>query len=494
MGLEIDRASFGDDDYADFAARLRDDVAALRVLLARPDFGAGPQTFGAEVEFSLVGDDGRALPINRRVLLESLDPRLCPELDRFNLEYNATPVALAGRPFSTLRAELQSALEQIGVVAARHGARIALTGILPTLQEDDLGAGAITDLMRYRALSAGLRRLRSASFRIDVSGDEHLALECDDVTMEGANTSCQVHLRVAPADFAATFNAAQMAAAPVLAAATNSPIFLSRLLWRETRVALFGQAVDYRMEGPGWRPSRVSFGHGWVRDGAAELFAESVALHSPLLPVVSEEDPLAVLKAGGIPELGELRLHHGTVWSWNRAIYDPSDGGHLRIEMRCLPAGPTCVDMTANAAFLIGLTLGLMPDMPRLLPAMPFRLAHDNFYRAAQHGLDAILLWPSVEPPSPLALRAPDLIERLLPVAQTGLVAAGVAQGEAEEFLGVIAERVRRGRTGACWQRASLRAHERRTGRPQALAAMFEEYLNNAATRRPVSEWACDER
>jgi hypothetical protein len=54
-----------------------------------------------------------------------------------------------------------------------------------------------------------------------------------------------------------------------------------------------------------------------------------------------------------VPALEELRLHQGTVWRWNRAIYDPAEGGHLRIEMRALPAGPTVIDMLANAAFLL---------------------------------------------------------------------------------------------------------------------------------------------
>jgi hypothetical protein len=53
------------------------------------------------------------------------------------------------------------------------------------------------------------------------------------------------------------------------------------------------------------------------------------------------------------------------VWRWNRAIYDPASGGHLRIEMRALPAGPTVIDMLANAAFLIGLSLWLAEQDPR---------------------------------------------------------------------------------------------------------------------------------
>jgi hypothetical protein len=95
-----------------------------------------------------------------------------------------------------------------------------------------------------------------------------------------------------------------------------------------------------------------------------------------------------------VPAPEELRLHQGTVWRWNRAIYDPADGGHLRIEMRALPAGPTVVDMLANAAFLLGLTLALAPDAATITRRFAFQQAHHNFYRAAQFGLGAELAWP----------------------------------------------------------------------------------------------------
>ena len=75
------------------------------------------------------------------------------------------------------------------------------------------------------------------------------------------------------------------------------------------------------------------------------------------------------------------------------AGHDDAHGGHLRIEMRALPAGPTAVDMVANAALFIGLAEGLRPQVDTLLPALPFSLAEYNFYRAAQHGLEARLVW-----------------------------------------------------------------------------------------------------
>src|SRR6185295_167540 len=172
--------------------------------------------------------------------------------------------------------------------------RVTTIGILPTLRAADLEAGALTDLPRFRALSAGIRRLRRAPFQVAIDGEDPLTLSCDDVTLEGANTSLQLHLRVAPDAFARTYNAAQIATAPVLAAAGNSPLFLGHRLWEETRVALFRQATDDRHDpSVEWRPARVSFGHGWVRHGALELFTESVLQHAPLLPIVSAEDALA---------------------------------------------------------------------------------------------------------------------------------------------------------------------------------------------------------
>ena len=191
--------------------------------------------------------------------------------------------------------------------------------MLPTLTQAHLGTGAITDTARYRALGNGLQRLRGGPFQVRISGAEPLELATGEISLEGANTSFQVHMRVAPGDFSRVYNAVQLATAPVLAVAGNSPTFLGHRLWEETRVALFKQSVEDRDgRGPRRRPPRTSLGTGWLRDGALELFTESVRLHEPLLPLVSETHPQDP------PRLDELRLHQGTVWRWNRAVYDPA--------------------------------------------------------------------------------------------------------------------------------------------------------------------------
>jgi gamma-glutamyl:cysteine ligase YbdK (ATP-grasp superfamily) len=491
MGLEIAVDAFDEPAYAEFSARLREDLAALELLCARPGFGRGPTTIGAELELHLVDAQGRPSPLNRAVLARTVDANATLEIDRFNLELNTSPLLLDADVFTRLASQLDSGLREVRRAAAPFGVRVVPIGILPTLEETDLRSSALTNSHRYRALSAGIRRIRNEPFDVVIEGIDRVHVTSDDVALEGANTSFQVHLRVDPDRFASTFNAAQIATGPVLAATANSPLFLQRRLWDETRIALFRQSVDHRVdpiEGD-WRPARVSFGHGWVRRDALELFEENVLLYAPLLPVIGRESPVDVVRAGGVPALDELRLHQGTVWQWNRAVYDAAAGGHFRIEFRALPAGPTVDDMVANAAFMLGLTLALLPDADELVNEMTFGQARRNFYDAARFGLDAELLWPCCTAPSPRPIPARDLVRMLLPLAREALVACGIAREGATRHLDVIARRVERGVTGARWQRAKFESLAARGSPREAARMMLDEYMARSLEGLPVSEW-----
>ncbi len=252
---------------------------------------------------------------------------------------------------------------------------------------------------------------------------------------------------------------------------------------------MFKQSVDDRQShGPRRRLARTTLGTGWLRGGALELFTESIRLHQPLLPVVG-----GLKLSGGAgwqpPPLDELRLHQGTVWRWNRAIYDPALGGHLRIEMRALPAGPTVIDMLANAAFLIGLSLWLAGQDQQWTYALPFERADHGFYRAAQQGLSAQLSWPAGHRDQMRTVAAAKLVAELVPAARQGLLQAGVTAAEADRLLEVISGRTASGQTGAVWQRATLAAAKRRHDRERALAVMLDRYLQYAETGRPVHTW-----
>jgi len=445
VGTDIDQEDFDDRDYARFAERLEECLSTLGQLLGRPGFGTGPASVGAELELFLVDGAARPLPDNQAIRAAAADPRVSVELDRFNLELNATPVQLAGRPFAALGGELNVLLDHVADSAKDHAGRVAVIGILPTLSRADLGPGMITEVPRYRALNTGLRRLRQDRFRIQIAGDDPLELASDDVGLEGANSSFQVHLRVDPADFTRTYNAVQLATAPVLAVSGNSPTFLGHRLWDETRIALFKQSVDDRNRGgPRRRPARTALGTGWLRGGPLELFTESVRLHQPLLPALGQPPLLA---PGGLAP--------------------PLD----------------------NAAFLIGLSLWLAGQDQQWTYALPFERADHGFYRAAQYGLSARLTWPARQRDQTRTITAAKLVPELVPAARQGLLQAGVTAEEAEGLLEVIAARAATGQTGAAWQRATLAAAERRHNRERALAIMLDRYLQCAQTGLPVHTW-----
>jgi hypothetical protein len=490
MGAEIQRRRFEERDYERFGERLRECVRALGLVLERPGFGEGETTIGAELELHLVDADGRPSPTNRTVLERVQDPRVTLEIDRFNLEVNANHCPIAGRPFTFLHDQLRSATSSVRAAAADHGVRVAMIGILPTIEPGDLGPAAITDGHRYAALAEGIHRARRGAVPLRIGGDDLLELHTDDVSFEGANTSFQLHLRVSPNAFARTYNAAQLAAAPALAVSTNSPLFFGKRLWEETRIALFRQSADDRpdAEPDDWRPARVSFGHGWVRRSALELFTEAVALHEPLLPLIDEgESPQAVVEAGRVPALRELRLHCGTVWRWNRAVYDDAAGGHLRVEMRALPAGPTLCDMVASAAFSLGLTLGLAPRVDDLLDSLTFGQARRNFYQAARFGLACDLIWPQSARTE--LVPGTTLIRSLLPVARAGLLSASVEPGEADAWLALIEERLEQRVTGSLWQRAAFERASRSGNARVAARSMLERYMALSDEGRPLAQW-----
>ena len=492
MGQKIDLRVFSEADTQAFQQCLLDNLSALKQLLARPNFGQGASSIGAELEMYLVDKKGRPVMLNKEVLERSGHPQLALELNRYNVEFNHSPVSSSGTPFSQIEQEMLFALAHVTEQLEPEQASALPIGILPTLKRSDFGDHAMTDEARFIALTQALQQQREGMFCIKIEGDPPISLRAHDVTLEGANTSMQVHFRVNPDSFANTFNALQLMTPVVVGMAANSPFMLGHKLWHETRIPLFKQAIDGRSHEECNRelPSRVDFGTGWVREGAYELFAEMVRLYEPIFPICSDEDALEVVASGGVPELHELRLHSGTVWPWNRAVYDPQDGGHLRIEMRSLPAGPTPCDMVANAAFSLGAAKGLQSQMDEIIPAMPFSTLANNFYQAAKKGINAELMWPLLDQPGKLRkIPIKEIAKSLIPVARAGLDELGVDSAEADYYLGIMQKRIESGVNGAVWQRREYLRLCRRTNSSQALSRMVQNYMNFSAQNQPVSTW-----
>ena len=187
-----------------------------------------------------------------------------------------------------------------------------------------------------------------------------------------------------------------MLAGPQLAWGEQPVLHGSSQLWAETRIELFTQAADTRPEelrNQGVRP-RVFFGERWITS-IFDLFEENTRYFQAMLPELDDEDPQAAFDAGRAPKLEEMRLHNGTIYRWNRPIYDLVDGrAHLRVENRVLPAGPTIVDTLANAAFYYGALRTLAGEDRPVWSRMAFATAAENFHNGARDGIDAVLFWP----------------------------------------------------------------------------------------------------
>ncbi|HET8662188.1 MAG TPA: glutamate--cysteine ligase, partial [Micromonosporaceae bacterium] len=312
------------------------------------------------------------------------------------------------------------------------------------------------------------------------------------IAPEAACTSVQFHLQVSPDEFAHYWNAAQSIAGVQVALGANSPFLFGRELWSETRIPLFALATDTRSEeikSQGVRP-RVWFGERWITS-VFDLFEENVRYYPALLPICTDEDPVAVLAGGQTPKLGELRLHNGTIYRWNRPVYDVVDGlPHLRVENRVLPAGPTVADVVANGAFYFGVVRMLADAERPVWSQMSFSAAEENFLNAARHGINASVYWPGMGylPVTELVLR------RLLPLAYEGLDRWGVHPQERNRLLRIIEQRCLAERNGASWQVDTLHKLENGAGmgRTEALREVLRRYIGHMHSNVPVHEWPTD--
>src|SRR5262249_9528627 len=138
------------------------------------------------------------------------------------------------------------------------------------------------------------------------------------------------------------------------------------------------------------KEARVSFGTRWLKNSVTEIFREDIARFRTLVGTELDEDPMAMLDRGQIPQLKALRLHNGTIYHWNRACYGVMEAKpHLRIENRIMPAGPSVVDEVANGAFWFGIMAELGARDFDVTQHMEFDQAGANFYAAAREGLGA---------------------------------------------------------------------------------------------------------
>lgn len=470
MGQEIDSSEFTAADFDAFAERLRQETELLGQWFREGAFDEGPPTGGLELEACLV--DARAQPagLSEPLLAALQDPLVVPELANFNLELNGTPQPLEGHALSRLAQETAATWQRCRAEADKLGARMVMIGILPALQPEHLTLASMAPRRRYRALNDQIFRVRRGRpFRLHIAGHDELSLQHEDVMLESAATSFQIHLKVRAADSARLYNASMILAAPMVAVSANSPFLFGCDLWAETRIPLFEQSVAV---GGNDQTKRVTFGLRYLQRSILECFEDNLT-HFPVLLPQTMDQPRA--------DLAHLRLHNGTIWRWNRPLigFDASGRPHLRVEHRVVPAGPTLPDMIANAALYFGAvhTLATDPEPPE--GRLAFSQARANFYSAAQGGLSARIHWMdgNVAPVTEI------IRHQLLPAARRGLERLGIHSSEIRDWLGIIARRVETSQTGAAWQRAYVERHDA-DGEQLTLA-----YLERQDSGLTVDQW-----
>ena len=487
MGQDVE-PKLGPEAIRMFTRALLRDLQALDRILAEGLIESGVRRFGAEQEMFLVDHGCRPAPVAVEVLERLEGEAFTTELARFNIEANLLPHVLEGRCFSAMHQEVDQLVDQVRGAAAKEGAQVVLTGILPTLSKSDLSLDNITPRARYYALNEAMHQAGQGAFRLRIQGTDELMIEHDSVMLEACNTSFQVHLQVTAEEFAPFYNAAQTVTAPVLAAAANSPLLFGRRLWAETRIALFQQSLDTRGTDLHMREmsSRVRFGERWIESSVSELFQDDVAAFQVLLAQDVTEDPIAVLDEGGIPRLQALQLYNSTVYRWNRPCYGVGGGKpHLRIECRTLPAGPTTTDEMANAVFWIGSVLGLAKRYPDLTERIDFDDVKGNFLAASRLGLRAGLNWLDGEAGGADRL----ILDTLLPIAEEGLSDYPIEKDDVDKYLGVIRERVEANVTGSSWATRSLRNLKNAGTRGERLAALTASTVRQQESGTPVARW-----
>jgi hypothetical protein len=469
MGQEIGTIHYSSSELEAFAARLQEETLLLEEMLAAGAFDDHSYVTGFELEAWLLDHNLFPAPINQ-VFLERMDsPLVVPELSRFNIELNGTPQQLQGDALRRIETELEASWRRCLEVAHDLEATLILIGTLPTIRNSDLCMANISQMKRYHALNTQILKARGGRpIPLEITGRETLKLSHDDVMLEAATTSFQVHLQTPLQEFTRHFNASIILSAPIVAAAANSPYLFETSLWEETRIPLFEQSVD---TGSGVEERRVCFGSGYL-DAPDAFFRENLTRYPVLLPIRFEEDAR---------KLAHLRLHNGTIWRWNRPLVGNDRHGqpHLRIEHRVLPAGPSIADMIANAALYLGATRFLATQRQPPEAELGFEQARSNFYAAAKDGLAASVQWLDGA-----AYNVRDLLlDEVLPMAHEGLRQLGVNEDDRDYYLGILRARIGSGQNGAAWQRIYIETHGRDFFR------MTAAYLQHQRSGMPVHQW-----
>jgi gamma-glutamyl:cysteine ligase YbdK (ATP-grasp superfamily) len=469
MGQEIESSFFTEAELAHFKRQLLEETELLQSYFDQSFFTKQGYKAGFELEAWLLDSSNHAAPDNEAFLASLDDKNVVPELATFNFEVNGDPAILENDALERMYQDLLKTWKHCAEIARARDEKILMIGILPHLRESDLNMDNMSGMSRYKALNRQILKMRDFKpLHLHITGKDEMDTVKNDVMLEAATTSFQIHFQIPMEESVNVFNATLIASAPMVAISANSPYLFGKDLWDETRIPLFEQSVE--IGGPGKR--RVCFGYGYLQESLMECFVENLAEYPALLPLVNDAPP---------EKLAHLKFHNGTIWRWNRPLidFDKNNKPHLRIEHRVVSAGPSISDCFANAAFYYGLSHGMTLRYDKVADCIEFKATKNNFYECARYGLNASVTWIDGR-----VLKVDDLIiDELIPIATEGLQDLGIDDNNIKHWLGIIQGRAESNQNGAHWQRAWVAKHG------HDMEAMVNRYYELQQSEQPVHEW-----
>ena len=215
MGEEVSAQSYTREQRQRYREKVRQNLDVFERMLSQSHFEFDRPMTGLEIELNLVDEHYQPRFANAEVLEEIADPGYQTELARYNIELNVQP-----RPCPRRRTRARGRAEGLAQQRRRGRAetRCAHRG-RRNPAHDHAGAlpGRVDQRQQplHRAQRLDLLRPgRGHLPRHRGPTGERVATYCDSIAPESACTSVQLHLQVAPQDFAAHWNAAQALVAP----------------------------------------------------------------------------------------------------------------------------------------------------------------------------------------------------------------------------------------------------------------------------------------
>lgn len=471
MGKKIAAREFDKMDFDEFSHRLEQETRLLEEWIKGGVIAKAVKESGFELELWLL--DAKFRPkLDNLNFVETLgESFLVTEAVQSCLEINVPYDTLHNSALSRHEKKLTELLAECRNHAHQRNCQLISIGTLPTADENDFTELTLTNEHRYHALNLRFKMLSQyKATHLSITGTENLDLSINHFSLVGAISAFQIHFRIGLEQSKNLYNVSLALSAPMVALAANSPFVFRRRLWEETRIPFYEQIVppQYLIDAL----PRVTFGTGYLKDSLAELFIENHKKYGLILPQVMN---------GTKEEMNHLQLHNGSIYRWNRPVLGFNEGGkpHFRIEHRPLSAGPSVIDMVANAAFYFGITNYYLDEAECLQEELPFYAAESNFYQAAKYGLFSEIYWRKGA-----KLSISDLIvEVLLPRAKIGLSQLDIDSTDIDRYLSLIEARVRKKQNGSVWQKKFFNNND------HDYVLLVKTYLELQEAGRPVHEW-----